>query len=239
MEKLLELFNKYKYQIIVGIILVLILSGVGVIIYFNYSKEPIEEKVEEVSVLETIVEEELPEVDKIKINIKGAVVNSGVYELDSGSRVIDAINISGGLLKNADTSILNLSKKLKDEDVVVIYTSEEVKKIKEGNVIIQYIEKECNCPDVENSACIDLDSLISNNIKKDNDNETSNNISKISINTATLEQLQTLDGIGKSKAEAIIEYRTKNGLFKTIEDIKNVSGIGDAAFEKIKDNITT
>ena len=240
MEKLLEYFYKYKYKIIIGIILVLILSGIGVVIYFNYNKEPIEEKVEEVSVLETIVEEEQPEVEKIKINIKGAVVNSGVYELDSGSRVIDAINISGGLLKNADTSILNLSKKLKDEDVIIIYTKEEVKKIKEGNVIIEYIEKECNCPDVENSSCIDPDSLINNNIDKDsNTKEESNNNSKVSINTATLEELQTLTGIGKSKAEAIIEYRTKNGLFNKIEEIKNVSGIGDAAFEKIKDNITT
>lgn len=217
------------------------LSGIGVTIYFNDNKkESVEENVEEVSVLETGIEEKVLETEKIKINIKGAVINPGVYELDSDSRAIDAINISGGLLKDADTSILNLSKKLKDEDVVVIYTKEEVKKIKEGNVVIEYIEKECNCPNVENSACIDPDSLISNNVNKDNSlKEETNKDYKISINTATLEELQTLTGIGKSKAEAIIEYRTKNGLFKTIEDIKNVSGIGDAAFEKIKDSITT
>lgn len=239
MEKLLEIFYKYKYQIIIGIILVLILSVVGVVIYFNNNKEPIEE-VQEVSVLETKIEEKLPEAEKIKINIKGAIATPGVYELDSGSRVVDAINISGGLLKDADTSILNLSKKLKDEDVIIIYTKSEVKKIKEGNVVIEYIENECNCPDVENSVCIDPDSLISDNVNKDNNiKEEINNNSKISINSATLEELQTLDGIGKSKAEAIIEYRTNNGLFKTIEDIKNVSGIGDAAFEKIKDSITT
>ena len=239
MEKLLELFYKYKYQILIGLI-VLILSGVVVVIYFNSNNELVEEKVEEVSVLETNIEEKLPEVEKIKINIKGAVVNSGVYELENNSRVIDAINISGGLLKDADTSILNLSKKLKDEDVIIIYTKDEVKKIKEGNIVIQYIEKECNCPDVENSSCINPDSLISDNVNKNNNTkEETNNNSKISINTATIEELQTLSGIGKSKAEAIIEYRTKNGLFKTIEDIKNVSGIGDAAFEKIKDSITT
>lgn len=240
MEKLLEIFYKYKYQIIIVVVLVLILLSVGVIIYFNKHNEPIEAKVEEVNILETNIEEKLPEIEKIKINIKGAIATPGVYELNGDSRVIDAINVSGGLLKDADTSILNLSKKLKDEDVIIIYTKEEVKKIKEGNVVIQYIEKECNCPDVENSVCIDPDSLISNNVNKDNnEKEQINNNSKVSINTATLEELQTLIGIGKSKAEAIIEYRTKNGLFKTIEDIKNVSGIGDAAFEKIKDSITT
>ena len=58
------------------------------------------------------------------------------------------------------------------------------------------------------------------------------------LNTATKEELMTLSGIGESKAEAIIKYREDNGTFKTIEEIKNVSGIGDAAFEKIKDSIT-
>ena len=61
---------------------------------------------------------------------------------------------------------------------------------------------------------------------------------KVSINTASKEELMTLSGIGEAKAGAIIEYREKNGNFASIEDIKNVSGIGDAIFEKIKDNIT-
>lgn len=243
MEKLLELFYRYKYQIILGLGLVLIVAGIGVVLYINDKEVVPEEKLEEVSILETKVEEPIVKTDKIKINIKGAVANQGVYELDSNSRVIDAIDVSGGLLNSADTSILNLSKKLKDEDVIIVYTNEEVRKIKEGNVVIQYIEKECNCPDVSNGACIDPDSLISDNVNKDDNStkeETNTNSSlKISINTATLDELQTLTGIGKSKAEAIIEYRTTNGLFRTIEDIKNVSGIGDAAFEKIKDSITT
>lgn len=242
MEKLLELFYKYKNQIILGVVLVLIVSGIGVVLYFNNKDVVSEENIEEVSILETKTEEPVVETEKIKINIKGAITNPGVYELDSDSRVIDAINISGGLLDNSDTSILNLSKKLKDEDVIIIYTAKEVKEIKDGNVVIEYIEKECNCPDISNSACIDPDSLISDNVKKEDNNtteETNNSNSKISINTGTLEELQTLTGIGKSKAEAIIEYRNTNGLFKTIEDIKDVSGIGEAAFEKIKDNITT
>ena len=85
-----------------------------------------------------------------------------------------------------------------------------------------------------NNACIKEDDEKS---KLDN-NENSKTNSKININTATKEELLLLNGIGEAKAEAIIEYRTKNGNFTNVEDIKNVSGIGDAAFEKIKDQIT-
>lgn len=72
------------------------------------------------------------------------------------------------------------------------------------------------------------------------DNAVSNNISQsamININTATAEELKTLKGIGDAKAENIIQYRDKNGGFKDISDIKNVDGIGEAMFEKIKDKI--
>ena len=62
--------------------------------------------------------------------------------------------------------------------------------------------------------------------------------SLININTSTKEQLQTLNGIGESKANSIIDYRTQNGPFKTIEDIKNVSGISETLYDKIKDFIT-
>ena len=65
-----------------------------------------------------------------------------------------------------------------------------------------------------------------------------NDNSKININKADITQLTTLTGIGESKAQSIIEYRNNNGSFKTIEDILNVSGIGDTLFAKIKDNIT-
>ena len=167
-----------------------------------------------------------------KINIKGAVVNPGVYSFDDGERVIDAINKSGGLLENADTSVINLSKNLFDEMVIVIYTSDEVNNMKQNNILIQYVEKECECPKLTNDACIDTDDV------NNTDNNINNSFNKISINTATSEQLQTLPGIGSSKAESIVKYRNEFGNFTSIEDIKNVSGIGDSLFEKIKDNIT-
>lgn len=161
-----------------------------------------------------------------KINIKGAVVNPGVYSFIEGERVIDAINKSGGLLENADTSVINLSKNLFDEMVIVVYTVEEVNEMRGKNILIQYVEKECNCPSLSNDACL-------------SNNQTNEiNSSKISINNATVEELTSLSGIGESKARSIIEYRNEHGLFSSIEEILNVSGIGEALFEKIKDNIT-
>lgn len=224
MEQIIYFIKKYKY------ILILVFLILGLILTFSIKNDSIEEDIIEMS--EANIEDVKEDYGTIKINIKGAVNYPGVYEVKKDSRVEDAIFAAGGLIDTADTSIINLSRKLSDESVVIIYTVDEVKKIKQGNVIIQYIENECNCPEYENSACIDPDTLINNN----NDKESANG--KISLNKATLEQLQTLSGIGKAKAEAIIEYRSTSGGFKTIEEIKKVKGIGDAVFEKIKDKIT-
>lgn len=89
----------------------------------------------------------------------------------------------------------------------------------------------------------DTSSLNPNTILKDADvlnipYVSSEATSMISINSATLEQLCTLDGIGESTAQKIIDYRDQNGLFQTLEDLMNVKGIGEAKFEKIRDRIT-
>ena len=111
--------------------------------------------------------------------------------------------------------------------VIIIYSNQEVKefeKTKEKEKILQdkCIQKDENA--LKNDACI-------------NNNQSANTNNKININTASLEELQTLPGIGEAKAKDIITYRETNK-FNTIEDIKNVSGIGDALFAKIKENIT-
>lgn len=186
---------------------------------------------------------------KIKVEIKGMVLNPGVYELESNKRVNDLIEVSGGLLENANTDYLNLSKKLKDEMIIIVYSNEEINSFKENkNSNYENIKIECNCPDTINDACIDIGDIShENNITyenddKDNDDDNKSNISdigsKISINEASIEELTKVSGIGSSKAKSIIEYRKQNGNFKTIEDIMNVSGIGKSLFEKIKDYIT-
>ena len=162
----------------------------------------------------------------INVDIKGAVINPGVKVMEAGSTVEDLINKSGGLLDSADTSTINLSKRLDDEMVVIVYTKDEIEEMTTGSTSVKVIEKECFCPVIENNACIDKDDFTE-----------IENTSKISLNNASKEELMTLSGIGSAKADAIIEYRTNNP-FKTIEEIMNVKGIGQAIFEKIKDYIT-
>ena len=160
------------------------------------------------------------EIDKIVVDIKGAVLRPGMYEIDSNSTVYDLIGQAGGLMSYADTSLINLSKRLSDQDVVVIYTIDEVESLTSGDTAIKVIEKECMCPKIENIACFNKN----------------NNIGIININTASLEELQKLSGVGKSKAEAIIEYRNNNR-FTSAEEITKVKGIGKSIYEKNKDNI--
>jgi len=221
----LDYLKKYKYFL--GLFIILILF----ILAFYYSKEDDEvvfEPIEEILEEKEIIKEEV----KIKVDIKGAVINPGVYELEENSRVKDAIDISGGLNKEADTSTINLSKLLKDEMVIIIYTKEEIEEMKKGSTSVKYIEKECICPKIENDACIEEKVT---NEENDEDTEKTN---KVSLNNATIEQLMTLQGIGESKAKLIIEYREKNGGFKSIDEITNVKGIGLSTYEKIKDNLT-
>ena len=178
------------------------------------------------------VEEKVNDIKTLFVDIKGAVNAPGVYELDEKKRVIDTINLAGSFTDKADTININLSKKLTDEMFIVIYTKQEIYNYKKNNETsnIKCASFECICPDVNNDACIKKDTKI-----KDSKKELNN---KISINSASKEELMTLNGIGESKADAIINYRNENGLFKTIEDLKNVSGVGNSVFEKIKNNIT-
>ena len=152
------------------------------------------------------------------IDVKGNVKKPGVYEVEEGAMVNDCIKKAGGLLKNADTSLINLSKKVKSEMVINVPSKNEVK-AKTVNISDDITAKN--------------DAEIS---KKPAENESTNQL--ININTADVLELQKLDGIGEAKAKAIIAYRDSIGGFKTIEEIKNVSGIGESAFAKIKDCIT-
>lgn len=229
MEKVLEFGRKYKYLILSGVvILMMIIAGVMVYLFGDKKEEVVEEVIkEEVAVVEPkeeVLEEEKEE--SITIDIKGEVKTPGVYELPLNSRVIDAINISGGLTNKADTSDINLSKILKDENVIVISN-------KYSNQTTKYTKKETL---VVNNASTSKDNVVSSSNSSDTNTNKTND--KVSINTATKEQLMNLNGIGESKANDIIAYRNQNGLFKSIEDIKKISGIGDKLFDKIKDHIT-
>ena len=110
--------------------------------------------------------------------------------------------------------------------VIKIYTNKEIEDSNKVEVVTKYVEKECNCPKIQNDGCLNSNS-------SDNQNPSSN---LVNINSCTLDELLTLPGIGESKAQAIFEYR-KTNKFNTIEDIKNVTGIGQSLYDKIKDYI--
>lgn len=138
------------------------------------------------------------------VHVCGAVVNPGVYQLEPGSRLYEAVERAGGLTEDADGTCLNMARELSDGEQVLILTKEEM----------------ATMPHVPT------------------DSQRTQTPGLVNINTATLAELTTVSGIGESRAQAIIAYREANGSFRCIEDIKQVDGIKDGLFSKIKDQIT-
>ena len=146
--------------------------------------------------------------------------------MKAGSRVIDVIHLAGDLKNDADTSVLNLSKKIKDEMVIIVYSRDEVANFTKVKEKEQQEQAACASNNgVSNDACISSEVVNVPNVK-------------VSLNNATLEEFLTLPGIGEAKAKEIINYREEKGEFTDINQLKEVKGIGDALFEAIKESIT-
>ncbi len=143
------------------------------------------------------------------VHICGEVVSPGVYELKEGSRVFQAIEIAGGVTDQAAAEYLNMAEQVRDGMKIVVPGKEEVEAAKARGEI-------------------SLQAEASSDVQR----------SKVNLNTATKEELMTLRGIGEAKAADILKYRDSHGGFQKIEDIMKISGIKDAAFQKIKDDIT-
>ena len=154
--------------------------------------------------------------ETVVVHVIGEVNNPGVVTLPEGSRIIDAINMAGGKTEEADLSKINLAYIV--EDGTQIYIPRINEDLNQVNLI----------SDGAGVGVVITDSNVE-------ENEVD---SKVNINTASKEKLETLPGVGETTAQKIIDYREANGKFKTIEDIKNVSGIGDAKYESLKDKIT-
>jgi len=156
---------------------------------------------------ETVIEEAV-EPKEMKVDVKGAVQVPGLYVALDGERVFDLVEKAGGFTAEADRNRVNLAQIV--EDQMVIY----VPLIGEGeeNISLQ----------------AGIGSVGTGNAQEEQ---------KVNLNTASEVELQTLTGIGPSKAAAIIQYRTENGPFKSIEELKNISGIGEKTFEKLKEDI--
>lgn len=217
----------------VTILILVAIAVICILLKRQLKKESLpKEKEEEIQRVEEIVEPDEEEKNIFYIDIKGAVVNPGVYEIEEGKKVIDVIQLAGGFSENADSSLINLAKMVSNEMVIIVYTTEEVKKVQEEE-IAKVVDNQCICPAIKNDAC-----LIQEEETKTEEQVKTEIKNKININIASLEELQTLTGIGESKAEAIIKYREEHGTFQKIEELLEVSGIGEALYEKIKDDIT-
>lgn len=258
MEKIKLFLKSYMFYLIGGVFLVLILIFQVYMYYFFNNKfiNIMEDKnieVDQLLINKEIQDENVEVIDdeniveKYYVDIKGKVKTPGVYALEDGSRVIDVINKAGGLLNDADTSYINLSKRVFDQMVIIIYGKNDI--IKFDEVIL---EKEDILNEIVEKDNIKNDAIIDKNIIEDKQEENNiiigeekidqeiddNNKKLININTALIDELMILPSIGEAKAKKIIEYREKSGDFEKIEDIMNVSGIGEALFEKIKEYIT-
>ena len=150
---------------------------------------------------------------QVYIYLCGAVALPGVYCLSEGSRLYEAVELAGGLTGDADENCLNMARQIVDGEQVRILTLDEAAALREMGAY-QY-------PAEANAS-----------------SESSQRSGLVNINTATAEELTSVSGIGASRAQAIIDYREQNGRFGSIEDIKNVDGIKDGLFSKIKDKIT-
>ncbi|WP_050008308.1 helix-hairpin-helix domain-containing protein [Butyrivibrio sp. WCE2006] len=160
----------------------------------------------------------------VMVHVCGAVLCEGVYELPTGSRVVDAIKAAGGFSEDADSDFINQALVLEDGIKIKVPTTEESASIAETDGS----QKRADIG--EQVGIIGAPSDSSSASEKDE--------GKVNINSATEDELCSIPGIGPSRAKSIIAYREENGRFGTIEDIKKVTGIKDKFFSKIKDHIT-
>lgn len=149
----------------------------------------------------------------VYIQLGGAVKSPGVYKVLEGTRVFEAVEIAGGTTQEADIDSVNLARPVTDEMKIYVPTNEEVAD-SNGDYFWEY-----------------------NNETFENEEEAVTDDGLININEATKEKLMELPGIGQAKAEAIINYREEKGGFNDVTEIMNISGIKEAAFEKIKNLI--
>ena len=165
----------------------------------------------------------------IYVDVCGAVVNPGVYELSSDSRVFQAIEKAGGYLPGAAASYLNRARSLYDGQQIYVPTQEEV-----DSQTIPLTQDETAQDGVVQEGTAQTRTAADNPADGTGSTQAGQ---RINLNTAEVSQLSTLTGVGESKALAIIAYREENGPFTSIEDIMNVPGIKEGTYEKIKDKI--
>jgi len=207
-----------KKIIVITVTTILLLSAILYqILYKNYKKNEIINELDEID--SNIDVQPISEVEEITIfvDVSGEVNVPGLYELKERARVNDAILAAGGVTEKADMEMVNLAYILSDEMKITI-PAKEIK--------------------TENTSTGTKKTIISSGITPEDLSNNVNTSGKVNINKAGKGELESLTGIGSAIAERIIEYRNNNGSFESIEEIKNVSGIGEAKYNAMKDEIT-
>jgi len=177
-----------------------------------YAMEPKQDPIPEQPERPAVLEEKPPD---IYVDVKGSVKQPGLYRFSSGERVFDAIAKAGGALPDADMNRINLAEPLADGSVVRIP--------KKGELLA---EQGCPCPNANGTT---LPTAAGKQPARPG---------LVNLNSATLEELMTLPGVGQTRAQSILDYRRKNGPFRRAEEIQNVPGIGDKMYEQMKRQLT-
>lgn len=194
------------------------------------------------SALDLLPETPIPQ--KIFVDVCGAVVNPGVYELDEGARIFQAVDAAGGYLPEAAINYLNRARSIGDGQQIYVPTEKEVSE--ELELAMAKVPEALN--DGDNSGNSGLEEIQGSSVENPSGTvgrdtgsfgDGVGDDTRINLNTADAGQLSTLSGIGQSKAEAIVAYREEHGDFASIEEIMNVEGIKEGTFSKIKDKIST
>lgn len=170
-----------------------------------------------------MIEIAIPTPAPIIVQVEGEVRNPGVYRLDRGARVLDAIETAGGGTRNSDPQRLNLAAFVQDGARVIVPPA-----IDQNGQTASITQPTSADPAPESSVSNTASTV----------DTTNNTQTLLNINTATKEQLMTLPGIGEVKASQIIARRQEQGGFSSIEDLLNISGIGDKTLEAIRPHLT-
>ena len=146
------------------------------------------------------------------VYICGAVNVPGVYEVEQNARLYEVVEAAGGLREDAAEESVNQARQIEDGEMIRILTQEEA----------------AQAGDEEAGEGAE------NDVKAETANDSDG---RIDLNLATVAELMTLPGIGQAKADSIVRYREKNGAFSSIEEIKQVEGIKEGVYNRIKDDI--
>lgn len=164
----------------------------------------------------------------VTVHVMGAVKNPGVFELPSASRVVDAVRAAGGATGSADLERINLAQKIADTEQIFVPTRSQ-RRVRITVAPQHRASTSTVTPSVPGATPTTVAATMGS---------PGSVSTKVNLNTATAEQLDTLPGVGPSTAKAIISYRTKSGNFKKVTDLMNVPGIGQAKFDAVRDLVT-